>query len=130
TRAGTARETRPTPQIPTDVLYPHAERHQVEDRDRDPDVTRPSVHGRAGERLAHVLDRGAQRKEARAKHERRETQQVRGAPQCPRRVARSRAEPPGQPPRPQGDRKSTRLNSSHVSISYAVFCLKKKNTQC
>src|SRR5699024_12023502 len=27
----------------------------------------------------------------------------------------------------QRDRKSTRLNSSHVSISYAVFCLKKKN---
>src|SRR5699024_12433638 len=27
----------------------------------------------------------------------------------------------------KGDRKSTRLNSSHVSISYAVFCLKKKN---
>src|SRR3712207_8012214 len=30
----------------------------------------------------------------------------------------------------QGDRKSTRLNSSHANISYAVFCLKKKkNTQ-
>src|SRR5438067_8324511 len=28
----------------------------------------------------------------------------------------------------QQDRKSTRLNSSHVSISYAVFCLKKKKT--
>src|SRR5699024_11218014 len=28
-----------------------------------------------------------------------------------------------------GDRKSTRLNSSHVSISYAVFCLKKKKIQ-
>src|SRR5699024_12139439 len=28
-----------------------------------------------------------------------------------------------------GDRKSTRLNSSHVSISYAVFCLKKKKQQ-
>src|SRR5699024_12866763 len=28
----------------------------------------------------------------------------------------------------RGDRKSTRLNSSHVSISYAVFCLKKKTT--
>src|SRR3989442_8611469 len=28
----------------------------------------------------------------------------------------------------QLDRKSTRLNSSHVRISYAVFCLKKKNT--
>src|SRR5699024_11278517 len=29
--------------------------------------------------------------------------------------------------KPQLDRKSTRLNSSHVSISYAVFCLKKIN---
>src|SRR5207302_7604749 len=27
----------------------------------------------------------------------------------------------------ESDRKSTRLNSSHVKISYAVFCLKKKN---
>src|SRR5690349_23062433 len=31
---------------------------------------------------------------------------------------------PGE--RPGRDRKSTRLNSSHVEISYAVFCLKKK----
>src|SRR5438045_7110267 len=29
--------------------------------------------------------------------------------------------------RSSGDRKSTRLNSSHLGISYAVFCLKKKN---
>src|SRR3712207_7008285 len=29
---------------------------------------------------------------------------------------------------PQKDRKSTRLNSSHANISYAVFCLKKKKT--
>src|SRR5699024_11545406 len=38
---------------------------------------------------------------------------------------------PVQPPDPaeHKDRKSTRLNSSHVSISYAVFCLKKKNNQ-
>src|SRR2546426_3747042 len=28
----------------------------------------------------------------------------------------------------RGDRKSTRLNSSHLVISYAVFCLKKKNS--
>src|SRR3712207_6911353 len=28
-------------------------------------------------------------------------------------------------PEPEGDRKSTRLNSSHANISYAVFCLKK-----
>src|SRR5690554_7193748 len=31
-----------------------------------------------------------------------------------------------QDPYGKGDRKSTRLNSSHVRISYAVFCLKKK----
>src|SRR5438477_8193674 len=30
----------------------------------------------------------------------------------------------------RGDRKSTRLNSSHMSISYAVFCLKKKSGVC
>src|SRR5438477_3013177 len=30
----------------------------------------------------------------------------------------------------RADRKSTRLNSSHMSISYAVFCLKKKNEDC
>src|SRR5438034_5425180 len=35
------------------------------------------------------------------------------------------ASPFSQPPR--SDRKSTRLNSSHTVISYAVFCLKKKN---
>src|SRR5207253_10324334 len=39
--------------------------------------------------------------------------------------------PPGtRPTEPLagGDRKSTRLNSSHVAISYAVFCLKKKKS--
>src|SRR2546421_2212970 len=34
---------------------------------------------------------------------------------------------PGLAPRRATDRKSTRLNSSHDQISYAVFCLKKKN---
>src|SRR5690349_22112135 len=33
---------------------------------------------------------------------------------------------PGRASAPGRDRKSTRLNSSHVEISYAVFCLKKK----
>src|SRR5258707_15611922 len=33
----------------------------------------------------------------------------------------------GVPIRELRDRKSTRLNSSHANISYAVFCLKKKN---
>src|SRR3712207_6904863 len=32
--------------------------------------------------------------------------------------------------KPGQDRKSTRLNSSHANISYAVFCLKKKNLCC
>src|SRR3712207_8826582 len=32
----------------------------------------------------------------------------------------------GRPPADRRDRKSTRLNSSHANISYAVFCLKKK----
>src|SRR2546422_2012353 len=35
----------------------------------------------------------------------------------------------GAAPEDRGDRKSTRLNSSHGYISYAVFCLKKKNTK-
>src|SRR5690606_41762820 len=47
---------------------------------------------------------------------------IRRDPVCPQgRLKRSRKKPPhGR------DRKSTRLNSSHVKISYAVFCLKKK----
>src|SRR5699024_11254850 len=36
------------------------------------------------------------------------------------------ASAPSPQPTSRTDRKSTRLNSSHVSISYAVFCLKKK----
>src|SRR3712207_8958738 len=36
-----------------------------------------------------------------------------------------RGQPPSRPP-DEEDRKSTRLNSSHANISYAVFCLKKK----
>src|SRR5438874_8666856 len=60
----------------------------------------------------------------------------------PRHLGRIRPVPQGIPPRdrrvPHGergrgprsrDRKSTRLNSSHVEISYAVFCLKKKNNK-
>src|SRR5262245_64641344 len=41
----------------------------------------------------------------------------------PRRGAAVRLDPDLRP----RDRKSTRLNSSHLGISYAVFCLKKKN---
>src|SRR5699024_11747892 len=43
-----------------------------------------------------------------------------------RRPCRPRQVHFGRPTAAREDRKSTRLNSSHVSISYAVFCLKKK----
>src|SRR3989442_10713577 len=51
------------------------------------------------------------------------------------RVAVAETGPEGQEEDPQveaeapADRKSTRLNSSHVRISYAVFCLKKKKNK-
>src|SRR5690606_40866913 len=42
-------------------------------------------------------------------------------------IGRSRSTADAGPSEVPLDRKSTRLNSSHVKISYAVFCLKKKN---
>src|SRR5690242_21829590 len=48
----------------------------------------------------------------------------------PRRRLMTPAPGPGPGPAPVPDRKSTRLNSSHMSISYAVFCLKKKKEFC
>src|SRR2546430_15786582 len=46
---------------------------------------------------------------------------------CSPRPSRDASALPGSSPCP--DRKSTRLNSSHSQISYAVFCLKKKKQQ-
>src|SRR3712207_7294396 len=43
-----------------------------------------------------------------------------------RAVLHQRTDEPPEDFRREGDRKSTRLNSSHANISYAVFCLKKK----
>src|SRR2546430_8800212 len=52
---------------------------------------------------------------------------TRWLPPDPLIAAPARLRPPaGQP---SGDRKSTRLNSSHSQISYAVFCLKKKKNK-
>src|SRR3712207_7810863 len=50
---------------------------------------------------------------------------VRHVPAAVRELQGARAHAPGHR-RPDPDRKSTRLNSSHANISYAVFCLKKK----
>src|SRR5947207_14956327 len=50
---------------------------------------------------------------------------------CPARTDHEGLYVPGisGEPAPHGDRKSTRLNSSHTVISYAVFCLKKKKNR-
>src|SRR5436309_9773920 len=50
----------------------------------------------------------------------------RSHPYVKEQLARVLAADPPALPQHSGDRKSTRLNSSHVKISYAVFCLKKK----
>src|SRR5215475_7162607 len=62
-------------------------------------------------------------------HQRRRLPRPAPAPAGPRRRGGPAAAAGGSGSRPgscPGDRKSTRLNSSHVKISYAVFCLKKK----
>src|SRR3712207_7599546 len=57
---------------------------------------------------------------------------ARHGPAADRRAQRPRRRPGAtatrdERPKPARDRKSTRLNSSHANISYAVFCLKKNN---
>src|SRR5690349_24245876 len=64
------------------------------------------------------------------------TPDICSGPTSGRAFRRARGPSPRRPPAaasssvssPTTDRKSTRLNSSHVEISYAVFCLKKKKT--
>src|SRR3712207_8563234 len=76
---------------------------------RDPPVARPRAHEQRVRAVAHPGG-------------------------VPREVERPTRVAVDEPPvdkeldDPRGDRKSTRLNSSHANISYAVFCLKKKNT--
>src|SRR2546429_7270808 len=53
---------------------------------------------------------------------------ARAAPSRPATAAKS-AKSPSPTHKPKEDRKSTRLNSSHGYISYAVFCLKKKKKE-
>src|SRR5256885_7248155 len=61
--------------------------------------------------------------DARAQAQRRQVFRNRGRPGAGLALCRPRIYSNRNP----GDRKSTRLNSSHLVISYAVFCLKKKN---
>src|SRR3712207_7517419 len=76
-------------------------------------------------RSDHVRDEQAPRPAPEVNADRRDH----GGKRRPKRTLRAAAARPW--PRPGGgrvplDRKSTRLNSSHANISYAVFCLKKK----
>src|SRR5256885_5650379 len=87
---------------PRSTLFPYTTlfRSQVDDLPQE-ELLAPAVHGRA----EHTKPGAGAREE----------------------------NPRGNQPRPargvrRGDRKSTRLNSSHLVISYAVFCLKKKNS--
>src|SRR5699024_11891494 len=92
----------PLPRPPRSPLFPYTTLFRSPRQARNPTVVRSSpVFGRwARHRFPHW-----------------------SAPPAP-----LRPDSPVERPRPAlRDRKSTRLNSSHVSISYAVFCLKKKN---
>src|SRR3712207_7121251 len=73
--------------------------------------------GRAGRTACHVRARASDR-DARLRL------RLRAARATARRAGRGAREPTA--PVRERDRKSTRLNSSHANISYAVFCLKKK----
>src|SRR5690348_17398330 len=81
------------------------------------------ISGRGGARRGQAKGRGGHRRPEEGRRGARGGAAVRAAG-----GARARR---GQEAGGSGeDRKSTRLNSSHPSISYAVFCLKKKNEQC
>src|SRR5688572_32413067 len=54
---------------------------------------------------------------------------TRAAPRCPTSSVPGPRRSTNPPLNAAKDRKSTRLNSSHSQISYAVFCLKKKKTK-
>src|SRR5690606_4290943 len=93
----------------------------AESRDLDPH-RRQAERGRVGRGVGRLGERGTRRDHATGQRD--ETRALHGTLlKCSvsewrvwlRRNARGRR-----------DRKSTRLNSSHVKISYAVFCLKKK----
>src|SRR5256885_3229099 len=82
-----------------------------DDRERHDD----GKHGGAGEHP------GEDEKALGVVRERLERVHLLGDPHGPELGRHTRSDPPRQ-----RDRKSTRLNSSHLVISYAVFCLKKK----
>src|SRR5207244_13565202 len=77
-------------------------------------------------RPGRLLPHRARGRHLRQAHEPAVGRRLRRRPPPPDAVVRHRL-PPAARRRAPLDRKSTRLNSSHQIISYAVFCLKKKN---
>src|SRR5207253_10171394 len=93
-----------TPPPPRPTLFPYTT------------LFRSETHARGGLRPGH---QGPRLRRPRHRH----LQAVGGGDPGHAQGAHQRGD---EPPRRAEDRKSTRLNSSHVAISYAVFCLKKK----
>src|SRR5207249_11044347 len=79
-------------------------------------LDRPGLHGPS------MHDRGSDPGNRSRPRQTSRRDQINGISQPVQTLERTRSERSRCP----ADRKSTRLNSSHVSISYAVFCLKKK----
>src|SRR5207249_4276045 len=104
---------------------PHAHLHRADEGRRADRDAPEDLHP---QRRAQTLVRGGSRRSAAREGDRGLDRPLAPAP-GPRSVLRLPAHelPAGARRGRGGDRKSTRLNSSHVSISYAVFCLKKKN---
>src|SRR5690606_41553210 len=92
--------------FPYTTLFRSASRHLADGGVLLHRVARPAIAGAGDARLRGGVARGLRRSPRR-----------RGP--APARSHHSRQRPHGS------DRKSTRLNSSHVKISYAVYCLKK-----
>src|SRR3712207_7739115 len=95
---------------PRSTLFPYTTLFRSLDIDREPELARGLAGHRADGDDARAVHLAAGLRVEAHRRRRRERHVVRG-----RRGAQLRL-----------DRKSTRLNSSHANISYAVFCLKKK----
>src|SRR3712207_8106380 len=111
------------------LIGPQREDRRVGEEGRTQGRDRSALRGRSrdGQTLLQATRRarhpGAQEGSRQETEARRESQEVAG--QRPRRAPVGHPLPEGRVP-VRRDRKSTRLNSSHANISYAVFCLKKK----
>src|SRR5699024_11373645 len=102
----------PSFSLPSHALHPHP--HSFPTR-RSSDLRKPSLKGLTTPRASGISSEGRLIRRRRPSFSK----------LAPWLTLRG---PPTDGSRRVRDRKSTRLNSSHVSISYAVFCLKKKNS--